>query len=87
MELVSKRSIQHSQVDAIAAREIFIRDALVNGEFETKAYFFNENLKLITEVEGLENKSHRRDILVDEETMFVHYDEIVPNDVFDGVSF
>jgi ATP-dependent helicase HrpA len=87
LEIVSKRSIQYSQVDAIAAREIFIRDALVNGEFETKAYFFNENLKLITEVEGLENKSRRRDILVDEETMFVHYDEIVPNDVFDGVSF
>ncbi len=58
--------MQYSKVDPVIAREIFIRDALVNGEFETKAYFFNENLSLINEVE-LENKSRRRDILVDEE--------------------
>ncbi len=67
LEIVSKRSVQYSKVDPVIAREIFIRDALVNGEFETKAYFFNENLSLINEVESLENKSRRRDILVDEE--------------------
>ena len=87
LEIVSKRSIQYSKVDEVIAREIFIREALVNGEFETKAYFFNENLNLVREVEGLENKSRRRDILVDEETMFEHYNEIIPADVFDGVSF
>ena len=47
----------------------------------------NENLNLVREVESLENKSRRRDILVDEETMFAHYNEIIPTDVFDGVSF
>ncbi|MGQ4005347.1 ATP-dependent RNA helicase HrpA [Francisellaceae bacterium CB300] len=87
LEIVSKRSVQYSKVDPVIAREIFIRDALVNGEFETKAYFFNENLSLVNEVESLENKSRRRDILVDEETMFEHYEQIIPEDVFDGVLF
>ena len=87
LEIVSKRSIQYSKIDEIVAREIFIKEALVNGEFESKTYFFNENLNLVNEVESLENKSRRRDILVDEETMFEHYDGIVPEGVFDGVSF
>jgi ATP-dependent helicase HrpA len=87
LEIVSKRSVQYSRIDPIVAREVFIRAALVNGEFESKAYFFNENLNLVNEVEDLENKSRRRDILVDEETMFEHYNEIIPKDVFDGVSF
>ncbi|MFC4892646.1 ATP-dependent RNA helicase HrpA [Pseudofrancisella aestuarii] len=87
LEIISKRTVQYGKVNPEEAREIFIREALVNGEFESSAYFFNQNLKLVQEIEDLESKSRRRDILVDEDVMYKHYDKIIPNYVYDGVSF
>lgn len=87
LEIVSKRTVKYGRINPQEAREIFIREALVNGEFDSNAYFFNQNLKLVQEVEDLENKSRRRDILVDEDVMYKHYDKIIPTDVCDGVSF
>lgn len=86
LEIVSKRLVQYSKVNLQDAREIFIREALVNGNFDSKAYFYQQNLKLINQVEDLENKSRRRDILVGEE-VFEHYDDLIPDDVYDGVTF
>ncbi|MCL4113082.1 UNVERIFIED_CONTAM: hypothetical protein GTU68_044176 [Idotea baltica] len=87
LEIVAKRSIQFAKINEKLAREMFIREALVNGEFDTKAYFFNENLKLITDIEDLENKSRRKDILVDEQAMFDHYNSLMPEDVCSKVTF
>ena len=87
LEIVANRTCQYGRIDLEGAREIFIREALVNGEFESRAHFYTENLILINQVEDLENKSRRRDILVDEEIMYAHYDKIVPDNVCDGVSF
>lgn len=87
LEIVSKRSIQYSRINPQEAREIFIREALVNGDFESKAYFYQQNLKLIDQVENLENKSRRKDILVDEQVMYEHYDKFIPRDVCSGVTF
>ncbi|QLE78843.1 ATP-dependent RNA helicase HrpA [Francisella sp. Scap27] len=87
LEIVAKRSIQFAKINEELAREMFIREALVNGEFDTKAYFFNENLKLITDIEDLENKSRRKDILVDEQAMFDHYNSLMPEDVCSKVTF
>lgn len=87
LEIVSKRSVQYSKINPQEAREIFIREALVNGDFESKAYFYQQNLKLIDQVEDLENKSRRKDILVDEQVMYEHYDELIPDDVCSGVTF
>lgn len=87
LEIVSKRSVQYAKINPQEAREIFIRDALVNGDFDSKAYFYQQNLQLINQVEELENKSRRKDILVDEEVMFAHYDSFIPDDVCSGATF
>ncbi|AIT10003.1 ATP-dependent helicase [Candidatus Francisella endociliophora] len=87
LEIVSKKSVQYSKINPQEAREIFIREALVNGDFESKAYFYQQNLKLIDQVEDLENKSRRKDILVDEQVMYEHYDGLIPDDVCSGVTF
>ena len=87
LEIVSKRSVQYAKINPQEAREIFIREALVNGDFDSKAYFYQQNLKLINQVEELENKSRRKDILVDEEVMFAHYDSFIPDDVCSGATF
>ncbi|MEY8673086.1 ATP-dependent RNA helicase HrpA [Francisella philomiragia] len=87
LEIVSKRSVQYAKINPQEAREIFIREALVNGDFDSKAYFYQQNLKLINQVEELENKSRRKDILVDEDVMFAHYDSFIPDDVCSGATF
>ena len=87
LEIISKRSVQYSKINPQEAREIFIREALVNGDFESNAYFYQQNLKLIEQVEDLENKSRRKDILVDEQVMYEHYDKLIPEDVCSGVTF
>lgn len=66
-----EREVQYSHIDPVAAcRELFIRRALVEGDFETRHAFFRQNLRMLAEVEELENKSRRRDILVDDQTLF-----------------
>ncbi|QIW09642.1 ATP-dependent RNA helicase HrpA [Francisella sp. LA112445] len=87
LEIVSKRSVQYSRINPQDARDIFIKEALVNGDFESNAYFYQQNLKLIEQVEELENKSRRKDILVDEQVMYEHYDKLIPEDVCSGVTF
>jgi ATP-dependent helicase HrpA len=71
-------------VDAVGAREIFIRQALVAGEWETKLPFLAHNLRLVKQVEDLEHKSRRQDVLVDDELIYAYYDAHVPKDVFSG---
>ncbi len=79
--LHSRRKVNYEPIARAEAREIFIRDALVAGDCELKAAFFKHNRDLIAEVERLEDKTRRRDLLVDEETLFRFYDERVPEDV------
>jgi ATP-dependent helicase HrpA len=81
------RRVDFATVDAAAAREIFIREALVAGEWETKLPFAAANRKLIAEVEELEHKSRRQDVLVDDELIFAYYDQQVPADVYGAQSF
>lgn len=83
----SQRRINFGVINPREAREIFIRDALVGGEFDTKAPFFAFNQKLIREIENLEHKSRRLDVLVDEELIAAFYDKVLPADVCNGISF
>ncbi|WNL41143.1 ATP-dependent RNA helicase HrpA [Halomonas sp. PAMB 3264] len=87
LPIVSRRRINFGPIDPKASREIFIRRALVEGEFQTKGAFFTHNRELIDEVEALEDRARRRDILVDEETLFAFYDERIPSDVVNGKGF
>jgi ATP-dependent helicase HrpA len=85
--LVADRLVSYGKVDAALARELFIRHALVYGEWETRHRFFSENRALLDEVEELEHRSRRRDILVDEHTLFDFYDARVGKDVVSGAHF
>jgi ATP-dependent helicase HrpA len=83
----ANRRIDFGTVDAAAAREIFIREALVAGEWETRLPFMAANRKLVREVEELEHKSRRQDVLVDDELIYAFYDQQLPADVHSGERF
>ncbi len=79
--IVAARAVNYGAIDPTVSREIFIQSALVEGNWNTKHKFFFENQRLVKEVEELEHKSRRRDILVDERTLFEFYDERIGADV------
>ncbi|MET0541455.1 MAG: ATP-dependent RNA helicase HrpA [Variovorax sp.] len=83
----SGRRVDFTRVDPVAAREIFIREALVGGQWDSRFPFLAANRKLVKEVEGLEHKSRRQDVLVDDELIYAFYDAQLPPDVASGASF
>jgi len=87
LPIVAARPVNYSTIDPLLCRELFIRHALVEGDWQTRHAFFSANLKLRAEVEELEHKSRRRDILVDDETLFSFYDQRIPSDVVSGRHF
>ena len=85
--IYSGRRVNFGRVDAVAAREIFIREALVAGQWETKLPFLTANQRLIRQVEDMEHKARRQDVLVDEELIYAFYDQQLPADVCSAYSF
>jgi ATP-dependent helicase HrpA len=83
----SQRRINYGAIHPREAREIFIRDALVGGDFDTRAPFLAHNQKLVREIENLEHKSRRMDVLVDDELIAAFYDQEVPQDIHNGRAF
>ncbi|QDZ27305.1 ATP-dependent RNA helicase HrpA [Noviherbaspirillum sp. UKPF54] len=83
----SQRRINFGAINPKEARDIFIRSALVGGDYETRAPFLAHNQKLVREIESLEHKSRRLDVLVDEELIAAFYDKLVPQDVYNGAAF
>ena len=81
------RRVSYGRVDPHEARNLFIRQALVEGEWETQWHFLPANLKLMRKVEELEHKSRRQDVLVDDELIFAFYDQHLPRDVYSGATF
>ena len=80
----SGRRVPFGKVDPQTAREIFIREALVQGQWETQLPFLAANHKMIAKVEELEHKSRRQDVLVDDELIYAFYDQQIPADVCSG---
>ncbi|GLU47713.1 ATP-dependent helicase [Nocardiopsis ansamitocini] len=85
--IVAQRKIDYGRVDPPVARELFIRHALVQGEWETHHRFFHDNRTLLGEVEDLEHRARRRDILVDDETLFDFYDQRLAPEVVSAAHF
>jgi len=81
------RKLVFGRIDPKLAREIFIRNALVLGEYDTPAPFFDYNRQLIESIETLEHKSRRADILVNEETLYEFYDQKIPEDIYNRELF
>ncbi|MEW1637324.1 ATP-dependent RNA helicase HrpA [Streptomyces sp. NPDC093801] len=85
--IVAQRKINYGRIDPDVSRELFIRNALVEGDWRTHHKFYADNRKLLTEVEELENRARRRDIVVDDETLFDFYDQRIPEHVVSGAHF
>ena len=87
LTVYSQRKVTYTDKDPALCRELFIREALVNGEFETAAPFFRHNQQLVREIRNLEHKARRLDVLVDDELIVQFYDAILPEEVVSGVTF
>ncbi|MFD8428034.1 ATP-dependent RNA helicase HrpA [Streptomyces coelicoflavus] len=85
--IVAQRKVNYGRIDPEISRELFIRNALVEGDWRTHHKFFADNRRLLTEVEELEHRARRRDILVDDETLYDFYDQRVPEHVVSGAHF
>jgi ATP-dependent helicase HrpA len=80
----NNRKVNFGTLDPVAAREIFIREALVQGEWDTRLPFLAHNLKLVEQVQDLEHKARRQDVLVDDELIHAFYDQQLPREVCSG---
>ncbi|GGV01098.1 ATP-dependent helicase [Streptomyces filipinensis] len=85
--IVAQRKVNYGRIDPQTSRELFIRNALVEGDWRTHHKFFADNRRLLSEVEELEHRARRRDIVVDDETLFDFYDQRVPEHVVSGAHF
>jgi ATP-dependent helicase HrpA len=87
LTLVPRRRVHYGPINPKEAREVFIRGALVAGEFATRAPFFEHNRRLVKEIEALEHKARRRDVLVNAEAIFAFYDGVIPDGIVNGAGF
>ncbi|CAK0779673.1 ATP-dependent RNA helicase HrpA [Gammaproteobacteria bacterium] len=87
LALVLGRRVHFGPIDPVQAREIFIRFALVEGDFETRAPFWRHNRELIEQVRDEEARTRRQDLLVDEETIYAFYDQRVPTGIVNAPQF
>ena len=87
LPLYANRRVHYGPMDPVESRRIFIRQALVDGDWESRAPFFLHNRKLVREIEQLEHKSRRPDVLVDDELIYAFYDSLVPEGVHNGAAF
>jgi ATP-dependent helicase HrpA len=87
LPLYTGRRVHYGPLDPELSRDIFIRSALVEGELDTKAPFFAHNRRLVADIERMEHKSRRPDILVDDELIHAFYDERVPQGIHNGADF
>jgi ATP-dependent helicase HrpA len=85
--IVAQRKVNFGRIDPEASRDLFIRNALVEGDWRTHHQFFHDNRKLLGEVEELEHRARRRGIVVDDETLYDFYEGRVPDHVVSGAHF
>ncbi len=79
--IVADRTVNFDRIDPVASRELFIRHALVEGDWETRHHFFRDNATLLAEAAELEQRARRRGLVAGEDALFEFYDARVPADV------
>jgi ATP-dependent helicase HrpA len=87
LPLIARRRVGYAHIDASVARELFIRHALVEGDWQTRHDFFRDNAALRAELEELEERARRRDLLVGDDDVFAFYDSRIPGDVVSARHF
>lgn len=85
--LVAKRRVGYGTIDPVVSHELFIREALVNGETRLDYAFLRHNQRVVEDIQTLEDKSRRRDILVDEDTLVEFYRDRVPQHISSEAAF
>ncbi|WP_116116214.1 ATP-dependent RNA helicase HrpA [Austwickia chelonae] len=85
--LVADRTVQYGRIDPETSRDLFIRHALVEGDWTTPHRFFHDNRKLVDKLTEWESRARRRDILVEDEDLVEFYDHRIPKDVVSGAHF
>ena len=87
LPLVARRRVGYARVDPAETRELFIRHALVEGDWQTRHHFFRDNARLRAELEELEERARRRDLLVGDDEVYALYDARIPADVVSARHF
>jgi ATP-dependent helicase HrpA len=87
LPIVASRKVTYGKIDPVLSRDLFIRHALVERDWDTHHRFYADNAKLLAEIEEMEHRARRRDILVDDETVYAFYDARIPADVVSGRHF
>jgi ATP-dependent helicase HrpA len=87
LPVYTQRRVHYGPHDPVLSRDIFLRSALVEGEFDTRAPFFAHNRKLVADIERMEHKQRRPDILVDDELIRAFYDARIPEGIHNGADF
>ncbi|HVT67300.1 MAG TPA: DUF3418 domain-containing protein, partial [Trebonia sp.] len=85
--IIADRTVQYARIDPALSRELFIRHALVEGDWETRHHFFRDNARLIAEAEELEQRMRRHGLVAADDTLFEFYDARVPKDVVSARHF
>ncbi len=87
LPLVARRRVGYARIEPAVARELFIRHALVEGQWQTRHHFFGDNARLRAELEELEERARRRDLLVGDDDVYALYDARIPADVVSARHF
>lgn len=87
LEIIANRPVNYSQIDPVISREIFIRSGLVEEQYSGKAFPLKKNRQLITKLENIEDRTRKRDVVVDDEVVFQLYDQRLPKHIVSGASF
>ncbi|MFG1933376.1 ATP-dependent RNA helicase HrpA [Mycobacterium sp. NPDC048908] len=87
LPLVPRRRVNYAQIEPDVARELFIRHALVEGDWQTRHHFFRDNARLREELEDIEERARRRDLIVGDDEIYAFYDARVPADVVSARHF
>jgi ATP-dependent helicase HrpA len=87
LPVVNGRKVHFGPIDPVKAREIFIRSALVEGEYDTRSHFFGHNRKLLEQIDELSHRSRNARISVDEEDLFRFFDDRIPEGIHNGAAF
>jgi len=87
LPLVPRRRVNYAQIEPELARELFIRHALVEGDWQTRHHFFRDNARLREELEEIEERARRRDLIVGDDEIYAFYDSRIPADVVSARHF
>ena len=85
--IIGRRRVHYGAINAVEAREVFIRQGLVAGEVDTHGKFLLHNLNMIEDIEDIEARARRQDVLIDDDDMFALYDAVIPADVVNMAGF